>query len=423
MGKKLKDFSPTRVVNDKVSKGDFIAESKSQNIKNSKVKKRTIQEVESIKKEEFNDENTERDFKRLANTIPQPLADQGELIEKSGSLGNKEEKKFHQQINYEKLFIFARSGKQFAVPLHNVIEVIRDFGEIGEKPLLSNSCKGSINYKGKLIPVFETNFLTNNLLNDEGFKAPEQKKLSLLRVLIDDLEVSFTMDRHVDVVSDTNIATHNIEPQFEHKGELSYIKQTIGFRDSSVSVIFLEKIWLDLKENNSRQTVLDPSNEQFKTEFDTLKVDYREYIYAKIFDYHFIVDIENVLEIIEGYDVTRIHDSRNFVRGLINLRGQVIACVDISTDLGREKLIIDERNKYIVLNHNTYDFALCVSEVIGIRSYPPASFIPAENVLSAETSSLFSGVSEQDSNTLLVLSVDRIVASPKLATYKIEVRE
>jgi purine-binding chemotaxis protein CheW len=256
-------------------------------------------------------------------------------------------------------------------------------------------------------------------LDVEDDKLPKEKKLSLLRVLIDELEVSFTMDRHVDVVSDKKSITNSMMDDFVPSTNTTYIKQTMGYRNSSVSIIFLEKIWFDLNNSVSRQNVIDPVGEHSDTEDDTIKASYREYIYAQIYDYHFIVDIENVLEIIEGYDVTRIHDSKNFVRGLINLRGQVIGCVDISSELGREKLIIDERNKYIVLNHDIYDFALCVSDVIGIRSYSPASFIPAVNVLSEEMSSLFSGVSEQESNTLLILSTDSIINSPKLANYKV----
>mgnify|MGYP007000392650 len=51
------------------------------------------------------------------------------------------------QQDYSELFIFERFAQQFALPVHNVIEIIRDFDEINDFPLKLTGCIGSIVYQ------------------------------------------------------------------------------------------------------------------------------------------------------------------------------------------------------------------------------------------------------------------------------------
>ncbi len=63
----------------------------------------------------------------------------------------------------------------------------------------------------------------------------------------------------------------------------------------------------------------------------------------------FGIPVEHVIEIIEGYDVTPLFKVPPIVRGLLNLRGQVLACLDISVELGLPPRRLEERNQFVVL--------------------------------------------------------------------------
>jgi purine-binding chemotaxis protein CheW len=318
--------------------------------------------------------------------------------------------------DYSELFTYERQGMQFALPVQNVQEVIRDFGVLSELPIGLRGCAGSIIYKGKLIPVFEC--------ADFARAGPDRKiesfqnGLSLVRVIIEGIEVCFTMDCHIEVVSTQTGENFPSLQSVDHVKNPGYIRNTIGYNTSNLFLINLEKIWSDLRANLGDQAVIDTKSGRTKVDAIKAEINFSDYICARIHDYHFVVDVESVLEVIEGHDVTQIHDSSNFVRGLINLRGQVIACIDISTELRRDKLIIDERNKYLVLRYAKHEFALCVDEVVGIRTFEPSSFVSSSSILSGDVSGLFSAVAEQGPDTLLQLSTESIINSSRLNVYK-----
>ena len=446
MGKKLKKISPLQVVKEKVgetAQPEDIAQSHPQeksSTTETKISSSTNADTEKsdklidkkISKNEADvaktsvKATTEKPNKKATSVkdetsknveAPESNADEKELPNVENIPTNKTEKEC-QTLDYGKLFTYSRNGMQFGIPVQNVQEVIRDFGEISELPIDLKGCIGSIIYRNKLIPVFECKQLSNSPTTVE--KNIPKERMSLIRVLIEDIEVCFTMDKHIDVVSTQYTSGQKVGANDGHSKTFGYIKNTIGYKNSNLLVIFLEKIWTDLELNLSSQDVIDTSEVFEDEQSKIVSKSQKEFIYARIYDFHFVVEISSVIEIIEGYDVTQLHGSNNFVRGLLNLRGQVIACIDISSSLGCEKLVIDERNKYLVLNHHQFEFALCVNEVIGIRSFDTNNFVSASTILGDDVSGLFSGVSEQDEHTLLQLSPESIIASPMLKAYNLE---
>jgi purine-binding chemotaxis protein CheW len=318
---------------------------------------------------------------------------------------------------YDKLFIFERSGSQFAIPVQHVKEVIRDFGNIESLPTEIRGCIGSIIYREKLIPVFEC----ADLISDNSFEDSLAKQSSLVCVSLGSFDFCFTMDKHIDVISSNNVlgSSHLREDEFKSSNKREdLIRAVVGFQSSNLLIIHVEKIQKTLSKTIGKQGVLDYQNSEAVKLEEEVQKSTREYIYSRIHDYHFVIDVQNVVEIIEGYDVTRIHDKSEFVRGLINLRGQVLACIDISAELGEQSLVIDERNKFIVLRQDQNEFALCVDEVLGIQTLDPLSFSSSEAVLNQRVSEVFTSVREQNNTTLLQLATESIAASENLALYR-----
>ena len=106
------------------------------------------------------------------------------------------------QEDYSELFIFERFAQQFALPVHNVIEIIRDFDEINDFPLKLTGCIGSIVYQNKLLPVFECSMLLDNSLTNFDSK---EGSFSLVKIEVLGVELCFTMDKYVDVVAGQRI--------------------------------------------------------------------------------------------------------------------------------------------------------------------------------------------------------------------------
>jgi len=91
------------------------------------------------------------------------------------------------------------------------------------------------------------------------------------------------------------------------------------------------------------------------------------------------ISIKNVTEIVGKQNVTRVPNMPEYVKGVINLRGQVIPVIDVRTRFGLPFREYDDRTCSIVINVNSLQFGLIVDvvdEVINIDSdkiSPPPS--------------------------------------------------
>jgi len=322
-------------------------------------------------------------------------------------------KKLTKAISYDELFTFNRGGFQFGIPVQNVKEVIRTNLEINTLPVDMPGCIGSIIYRDKLIPVYECLKFALEVATDQECEL--SKPSSLILVKIDEIEVCFTIDRHIDVIS-VRTGKQELFTEYHSQRKYDYIKQTLGYKNSNLLILSLERVWADVKINRLNQSIVDltkPLSDNKASKALNLK----EFIYARVNAFHFVVEIAKVVEIIQGFDVTPVYGQSKFVRGLINLRGQVLACIDISTYLGCNGLILDERNKYLVLKHENQEFALCIDEVFGMQAHDLNGFSNSSQVLSEEIAELFPSLSETNAQTILQLSVESIIQSSYLEPF------
>mgnify|MGYP003317148971 FL=1 len=108
----------------------------------------------------------------------------------------------------------------------------------------------------------------------------------------------------------------------------------------------------------------------------------------------------------------------DFIRGLISLRGQVLSCVDLSRHLGHDLTVIDERNKFIVINVSGVDFALCIDRVLGIKSIQKSFFQDSTKVFQNEIPKYFPNFCEQDGDVTLIFKPDLFLKSTELQEYQ-----
>jgi twitching motility protein PilI len=92
----------------------------------------------------------------------------------------------------------------------------------------------------------------------------------------------------------------------------------------------------------------------------------------------FLVAREETREVL-GYPavVTRIPGAKNWVRGLANVRGQLLPMLDLRQFLGSGATASGRNTRVIVVNHREIPAGLMVDEVLGFRRF-------AENEFNAE---------------------------------------
>jgi len=111
---------------------------------------------------------------------------------------------------------------------------------------------------------------------------------------------------------------------------------------------------------------------------DTEEKRNKQFVAFRIDDYLMGIDILKVREVNLLLDITAVQDSSDFVRGLINLRGQIVTVLDLGVTLGRSKRKITEKSHNIILKTDDVGILVdSIGEVIEVSrdeiEMPPAN--------------------------------------------------
>lgn len=128
----------------------------------------------------------------------------------------------------------------------------------------------------------------------------------------------------------------------------------------------------------------------------------------------FGVDVKKVEGVISMVDVTRMPRAPEFVEGIINLRGQIVAVVDLATRLGIEAGERGHTTRIVVVEAQDVKVGLIVElpEVINVNR---DDIEASPTIASSDVSSSFiRGVVKLGERLLILLDVDRVLSDEEL---------
>jgi len=306
----------------------------------------------------------------------------------------------------------------YALPVMNILEIVQVSEWLPFHGDLQG-CLGNIIHRNTLLPVFDPTVLGTNLPS-----APA-KPDTVIIVKHSDTAFGLAIDRHLAMVplatapeaeSNGHHPTSDAAGVFRHK---PFVESVHGYRNNTLITFSVAAISEAVQQVFGEQTVIAEDREDEQTRGALAAEAVRHsFMCARIESVVFGIPIERVMEVIEDYDVTPLFKVTPCLRGLINLRGQVLATMDISQELGFALRRLDEHNQFIVLQGDGTELALCIDEILGIQWLPHARVQKADTVLSGEITRYVHGVLETENGTIMILSVPDIFASPHLQPYQ-----
>ncbi len=310
----------------------------------------------------------------------------------------------------EKHFVFAHGGLQYALPVMEVLEIVETPALLPSHGALPG-CLGNVSHREYLLPVLDPTALGSG----RPTAAPSKTFVVVQR---DDAVFGLAMDRFVAVV-----ALEALAPRTEENGRLPaddpFVETVRAYRGNALVSLSAAAIAALVKRSfGSQRLMTDDEGPRSARRQAATESERRIFLCARVERALFGIPVEHVIEVIEGYDVTPLFRIPPIVRGLINLRGQVLACLDISGDLGFSPRPLEERNQFVVLKDDGSELALCVDKVTGIRRLPLERIQKADLALSGEMTRYAAGVIEGDDGALFVLAVGAVFEAPQLQPYR-----
>lgn len=124
----------------------------------------------------------------------------------------------------------------------------------------------------------------------------------------------------------------------------------------------------------------------------------------------FGVDVLKVQEVILYQGMTRAPLAHQAVRGLINLRGQIVTAVDLRQCLGSAPYGVDDRPMNVVVRNNEETVSLLVDQIGDVLDVGEESFESLPETVQGPARQVISGVHKLEGRLLLLLDTEKAMS-------------
>ncbi|MFO0556240.1 MAG: chemotaxis protein CheW [Polyangiaceae bacterium] len=126
----------------------------------------------------------------------------------------------------------------------------------------------------------------------------------------------------------------------------------------------------------------------------------------------FGVEVTKVQEVLQWLPMTPVPLASRVVRGLINLRGQIVTVIDLRRRLGLPDAADGESALNLVVRTDARVISLLVDQIGDVLEVEDASFEPAPTTLSPESRELIQGAFKLDESLVLALNLEKAIDGP-----------
>lgn len=129
-------------------------------------------------------------------------------------------------------------------------------------------------------------------------------------------------------------------------------------------------------------------------------------------DEEFGVEIGSVLEISRVLAITHIPEAPGFIEGVINLRGKVLAVVDLAKQFGlKEEKELPKTARIVVIEVRNITLGLIVDEVPEVISISEEKIEPTPEIIQSEVNRHYiKGVAKLDERLIILLDLNNILS-------------
>ncbi|MFO0865162.1 MAG: chemotaxis protein CheW [Gemmataceae bacterium] len=138
----------------------------------------------------------------------------------------------------------------------------------------------------------------------------------------------------------------------------------------------------------------------------------RQYCTFTVHDLFCGLDVLEVQEVMREQPMTRVPLAPPAIRGLINLRGQIVVALDLRRRLGLPEGAPDQSRINVVVRTEEGAVSLMADDVDEVIEVSDDAFEHAPTTLSAATRELVSGVCKLEGRLLMILDLDKLLNLP-----------
>ena len=145
----------------------------------------------------------------------------------------------------------------------------------------------------------------------------------------------------------------------------------------------------------------------------------RQYLSFKLDEEEFALDISKVREVLDFTKITKVPQTPDFMKGVINLRGSVVPVVDLNRKFGikdtektvNTRIIIGE----ISIEGDETVLGVLADSVHEVMDIEPENIEPAPRIGTRLNTDFIKGMGRRDEEFVMILDIDKVFSSDDLS--------
>lgn len=138
----------------------------------------------------------------------------------------------------------------------------------------------------------------------------------------------------------------------------------------------------------------------------------RQMVTFKSAQEEYAIDIQLVKEIIRPPAITRVPKSPEYIKGVINLRGNIVPVISLSKRLDDQESVLTEQSRIVIVTVDDISFGIIVDSVTEVN-YLKEEDIETPDLVSTVDARFVNGVGKIDDRLLILLNLAEIINSPQ----------
>lgn len=136
-----------------------------------------------------------------------------------------------------------------------------------------------------------------------------------------------------------------------------------------------------------------------KDRFLSFKIDKEEYA----------IEIKHIIEIIGMQRITKVPNIKHYIKGIINLRGNIIPVIEVRARFGLQPIPYNDRTCIIVVKLGSSAIGLIVDEVQEVVNMPEDSISTPPQTNKGTHSRFISGIGKVGKTIKIVLGINKLL--------------
>jgi purine-binding chemotaxis protein CheW len=147
-----------------------------------------------------------------------------------------------------------------------------------------------------------------------------------------------------------------------------------------------------------------------------------QYLTFKLADETFALDVAKVREILEQSNITKVPQTPEFMRGVINLRGSVVPVIDMRLKFGMTATEQTVNTCIIVaeveLSDETIVLGALADSVQEVIEMEPEQIEAAPHIGTRLNTDFIKGMGKHDGRFIMILDIDKVFTSEELTSVQ-----